>query len=69
MMVTDTMARCKCRAEFCYLCGLGWKTFSCERWNEQRLVERAQEVVDREANQALPPGEIANFVLHGCKRI
>ncbi|KAL2871417.1 E3 ubiquitin-protein ligase [Aspergillus lucknowensis] len=48
---------CKCRAEFCYLCGLGWKTCSCERWNEQRLVERAQEVVDREANQALPPGD------------
>ncbi|KAL4864105.1 hypothetical protein BDV12DRAFT_189211 [Aspergillus spectabilis] len=47
---------CKCRAQFCYLCGLEWKTCSCERWNKQRLVERAQEVVDREANQALPPG-------------
>ncbi|KAL4806770.1 hypothetical protein BDV18DRAFT_159940 [Aspergillus unguis] len=48
---------CKCRAEFCYLCGLQWRTCSCERWNEQRLVERAQEVVDREANHGLPPAD------------
>ncbi|KAL2816425.1 hypothetical protein BDW59DRAFT_177361 [Aspergillus cavernicola] len=48
---------CKCRAEFCYVCGETWKTCSCERWNEQRLVERAQEVVDREAIQPLPPAD------------
>ncbi|PLB48622.1 hypothetical protein P170DRAFT_357626 [Aspergillus steynii IBT 23096] len=46
---------CKCRAQFCYLCGAKWRSCSCEGWDEQRLVERAEEVLDREATQALMP--------------
>ncbi|KAH8434458.1 BRcat and Rcat domain-containing protein [Aspergillus melleus] len=46
---------CKCKAQFCYLCGAKWKSCACQRWDEQRLEERAQEVVDREANQVLRP--------------
>uniref|UniRef100_A0A093VNJ9 Copia protein n=1 Tax=Talaromyces marneffei PM1 TaxID=1077442 RepID=A0A093VNJ9_TALMA len=46
---------CKCRAEFCYRCGVAWKNCSCERWNEERLVARAEEVVDRDALQPLAP--------------
>ncbi|EHA19664.1 hypothetical protein ASPNIDRAFT_179760 [Aspergillus niger ATCC 1015] len=46
---------CKCRAEFCYLCGLQWKTCECVVWAEERLVARAVEVVDRQAEAPLPP--------------
>ncbi|PYI05378.1 hypothetical protein BO78DRAFT_408205 [Aspergillus sclerotiicarbonarius CBS 121057] len=46
---------CKCRAEFCYLCGLQWKTCACERWAENNLVARAEELVDREAVEPLAP--------------
>lgn len=38
--------RYKCRAEFCYLYGLRWKTCGCELWAEDRLVIRVREVVD-----------------------
>lgn len=54
-ITTDDITRCKCKAQFCYLCGAKWKSCSCQRWDEQRLEERAQEVVDREANQVLRP--------------
>ena len=47
--------RCKCRAEFCYLCGLQWKTCECVIWDERRLVARAAEVVDRQALAPLEP--------------
>ncbi|RAK97440.1 E3 ubiquitin-protein ligase [Aspergillus ibericus CBS 121593] len=46
---------CKCRAQFCYLCGMRWKTCTCERWAEDHLVVRAEEVVDREAVEPLAP--------------
>ncbi|RAL06902.1 uncharacterized protein BO97DRAFT_447229 [Aspergillus homomorphus CBS 101889] len=48
---------CKCRAEFCYVCGAKWKTCACDRWDEERLVARAEEVVDREAVAPLPRPE------------
>ncbi|OHF02232.1 IBR finger domain-containing protein [Colletotrichum orchidophilum] len=41
---------CPCRAQFCYLCGLQWKTCTCEQWNEERLVARANVIVNREAD-------------------
>ncbi|PWY83654.1 hypothetical protein BO94DRAFT_586714 [Aspergillus sclerotioniger CBS 115572] len=44
---------CKCQAEFCYLCGLVWKTCECERWAEEDLLARAEEVVDRELEELL----------------
>ncbi|KAK3074708.1 hypothetical protein LTR53_002651 [Teratosphaeriaceae sp. CCFEE 6253] len=37
---------CVCRAEFCYVCGLRWKTCACPQWHEERLTERAEAVVD-----------------------
>jgi len=39
--------RCPCQAEFCYVCGLKWKTCGCENWDESRLYLRANDVVDR----------------------
>ncbi|KAG5665504.1 hypothetical protein KAF25_009629 [Fusarium avenaceum] len=41
---------CLCRAQFCYLCGERWKTCSCPHWEEDRLVRRANAVVNRDNN-------------------
>jgi len=49
--------RCRCKAQFCYLCGTPWRNCSCERWNEDDLIARAGEVVDREALRPLAPQE------------
>ncbi|POR36152.1 Vacuolar membrane protein [Tolypocladium paradoxum] len=48
---------CRCGAHFCYLCGVPWKQCACEQWDEARLVDRANNIVDRhirgrEANAA-----------------
>ncbi|KAK2036234.1 IBR finger domain-containing protein [Colletotrichum somersetense] len=44
---------CRCGAQFCYVCGLQWKTCSCEQWNEERLYARANVIVNRDANAFL----------------
>lgn len=44
---------CLCGAHFCYLCGSRWKTCGCRRWDEHRLLARAQVVVDRDAGAIL----------------
>lgn len=41
------MISCRCRAEFCYVCGEPWKTCRCEQWNEDRLYARAAQIFDR----------------------
>ncbi|KAL0776257.1 hypothetical protein CaCOL14_007544 [Colletotrichum acutatum] len=41
---------CPCGAQFCYLCGERWKTCHCAQWNEERLVARANAIVDRRAD-------------------
>ena len=40
--------RCRCGAQFCYICGQQWKTCPCDQWQEDRLVARANQVVQRE---------------------
>ncbi|KAF3066924.1 hypothetical protein CFAM422_008885 [Trichoderma lentiforme] len=32
---------CPCGAQFCYVCGIQWKKCSCDQWNEDRLLDRA----------------------------
>ncbi|KAB8262097.1 hypothetical protein BDV32DRAFT_136800 [Aspergillus pseudonomiae] len=49
--------RCNCKAEFCYLCGRKWKSCRCVLWQEGRLVARAEQIVDREVDYALPQQE------------
>ncbi|KAG6105453.1 hypothetical protein E4U31_001408 [Claviceps sp. LM219 group G6] len=39
---------CRCKAEFCYVCGLKWKQCSCAQWDEDRLTARVNNIVDRE---------------------
>ncbi|KAH7391264.1 hypothetical protein BKA64DRAFT_579085 [Cadophora sp. MPI-SDFR-AT-0126] len=38
---------CPCKTQFCYLCAaFPWKACECPQWDEDRLMERAQEVVE-----------------------
>jgi len=39
---------CVCKSEFCCVCGAPWKTCRCDQWDEERLYERAEAVVDRQ---------------------
>ncbi len=49
--------RCKCSAEFCYVCGVQWKDCTCDIWEERNLLRRAEQVVDREVNYPLAAPE------------
>ncbi|GAO47924.1 hypothetical protein G7K_2120-t1 [Saitoella complicata NRRL Y-17804] len=40
---------CRCRAEWCYLCGEKWKRCTCPQWDERYLYRRAALQVDRQA--------------------
>ncbi|KAK4204522.1 hypothetical protein QBC40DRAFT_303409 [Triangularia verruculosa] len=54
---------CRCGAQFCYVCGERWKTCLCPQWEENRLLARANAIVDREARAAqLPDWQRANLV-------
>ncbi|OAR05732.1 hypothetical protein LLEC1_03458 [Akanthomyces lecanii] len=39
--------RCLCGTEFCYSCGKQWHTCKCELWSEDRLIQRADQLVER----------------------
>lgn len=43
--------RCRCGAQFCYVCGQRWKTCGCPQWEEPRLYARAAQLVDRNNNR------------------
>ncbi len=43
-----THGRCRCGAQFCYVCGAQWRNCGCDQWHEPRLYARANEIVDRE---------------------
>ncbi|KAL7799933.1 hypothetical protein V8C37DRAFT_407427 [Trichoderma ceciliae] len=42
---------CRCKAQFCYVCGKQWKQCGCEQWDEARLLDRATLVQDRAAGR------------------
>lgn len=52
---------CHCRAQFCYVCGERWKTCACEQWDEDRIVARADQVVEREPAPMDPPRQAARI--------
>ncbi|KAL5604413.1 hypothetical protein BROUX41_002385 [Berkeleyomyces rouxiae] len=54
---------CRCSHEFCYVCGARWKTCQCPQWDEDRLLRRAGEVVDRRPQPQGGAGNLANRVL------
>ena len=33
---------CRCRAQFCYLCAVPWKSCTCPQWEENRLIATAE---------------------------
>ncbi|PYI02067.1 hypothetical protein BO78DRAFT_410911 [Aspergillus sclerotiicarbonarius CBS 121057] len=45
----------RCRNIFCYVCGTKWKKCTCEVWDENRLLLRAQHVAGRD--QVEPPAQ------------
>ncbi|KAK0740464.1 hypothetical protein B0T18DRAFT_332669 [Schizothecium vesticola] len=54
---------CRCGGQFCYTCGARWKTCSCAQWDEERLVDRAQAIVNRDANAMnLPAVQRRNLI-------
>ncbi|KAL2022089.1 hypothetical protein VTK56DRAFT_6133 [Thermocarpiscus australiensis] len=54
---------CRCGAQFCYVCGLPWKTCPCEQWDESRLYTRANAIVDRDAGaRPMAAAQRANLV-------
>ncbi|KAF8250894.1 hypothetical protein K440DRAFT_616536 [Wilcoxina mikolae CBS 423.85] len=50
---------CKCGSEFCYRCGLKWKTCKCSDWDTRALDRRAEQLAIREVGDAVPPSRIA----------
>ncbi|KAF1832429.1 hypothetical protein BDW02DRAFT_529935 [Decorospora gaudefroyi] len=48
---------CPCKAEFCYVCGVRWKECNCNTADLNRIEERAEEIVDRDAGPNILPGE------------
>ncbi|OIW24684.1 hypothetical protein CONLIGDRAFT_102739 [Coniochaeta ligniaria NRRL 30616] len=40
---------CLCKAQFCYVCGQKWGTCTCPFWDEERLLDRTNVVVNRAA--------------------
>ncbi|CAK3745156.1 Hypothetical predicted protein [Lecanosticta acicola] len=44
---------CPCGAQFCYVCGARWHACACPQWDEQRLVERATQIVERHPQRRL----------------
>lgn len=48
------MYSCRCGYEFCYLCTSKWKSCECDNFTEEHLLERVNEIVDRQppANDA-----------------
>lgn len=39
---------CRCRAQFCYLCASPWKTCRCDQWDENHLVNAAEQQVNNQ---------------------
>ena len=50
---------CSCGHQFCFVCGKNWKTCTCPQWDNDRLLERAYQVGEREGRTA--PAQIAQL--------
>ncbi|KAK8217970.1 hypothetical protein IWZ01DRAFT_562835, partial [Phyllosticta capitalensis] len=50
---------CRCGAVFCFNCGLRWKTCSCDHFDENRLLARAEEILVRRQDRRITlwPGD------------
>lgn len=34
---------CRCKHQFCYICGAKWKTCTCQQWQDAHLQERLRQ--------------------------
>ncbi|RPA97200.1 hypothetical protein L873DRAFT_1742374 [Choiromyces venosus 120613-1] len=53
---------CRCKAEWCYKCGVTWKQCQCGDWDVGRLARRAEELAMREAPRNAAPATFAQLV-------
>ncbi|PWW80122.1 hypothetical protein C7212DRAFT_273716 [Tuber magnatum] len=69
---------CRCKAEWCYKCGVTWKQCGCGDWDDGRLTRRAEELAMRgaplNANQAIMAGLVGRYrrdlqVNHECQHV
>ncbi|KAF4307910.1 hypothetical protein GTA08_BOTSDO04055 [Botryosphaeria dothidea] len=53
---------CHCGAHFCYACGMPWKTCHCAQWDDEKLLEKATELVtERAAGDETQAPEASTF--------
>lgn len=48
---------CRCGAEFCYICGLRWRTCICDQWNEPQLYVRGAELHEQQWGPNVDEGQ------------
>ncbi|KAK6003351.1 hypothetical protein QM012_001196 [Aureobasidium pullulans] len=46
---------CRCKHQFCYICGAKWKTCFCQQWQEAHLQERLRQEEQDAVLQPPPP--------------
>lgn len=64
------MHHSSCGKQFCYLCGLEWKTCKCDLWHEDRLYNIAHRVAEDEARagaDAVDRGEALARAVEGLR--
>jgi hypothetical protein len=55
---------CRCGAEFCYECGVGWKRCACDVWNAQKLhAEAERRIAEEDAEWEANPQPGASALL------
>lgn len=60
---------CRCRTQFCYLCAAPWKTCTCTQWDENRLVQAAEERVQNQFAEVPVPQDFERRVQVEAERL
>lgn len=59
---TNSLNRCRCRHQFCYLCVAEWKTCGCPVWDERNIIDAAAPINDQAAAAPAANAAPAPFV-------
>lgn len=68
MLAYSVSDRCRCKNQFCFSCLTAWKSGPCDIWNEDRLIERAENIIDRDEVQAPMPGQARHHQIQEVAR-